>query len=178
MQPLILTAAFDETSRAVFHDLRNRHFPPSLNRVPAHLTLFHHLPGSELPSILDRLTTEASHLAPIPFVTAGVRFLGRGCAFDIAAPALLQLRAALAADWRGWLNPQDRQGFRPHVTVQNKVAPDAAQALAEDLATLPPMKGRIVGLDLWHYEGGPWRLEQHRPFAATSPSAEESAEPA
>ena len=174
MQPLILTAAFDEHSSAVFRDLRNRHFPPSLNRVPAHLTLFHHLPGSELPGIVDNLVEHAGQLPLIAFATTGVRFLGRGCAFDIAAPALVRLRAALAASWRDWLTPQDRQGFRPHVTVQNKVAPDAARVLAQDLANLPPIKGQIVGLDLWHYEGGPWRLAQHQPLAAPNLSAEEN----
>ena len=47
--PLILTLALDDLSFARFDALRREHFPPTLNRIPAHVTLFHHLPGEEEP---------------------------------------------------------------------------------------------------------------------------------
>ena len=49
--PLILTLELDERSFAFFGAQRRRYFPPERNFIPAHLTLFHALPGEHLPSI-------------------------------------------------------------------------------------------------------------------------------
>ena len=46
--PLILTLTLDEATQAYFNDLRRQHFPPNINYLAAHLTLFHHLPGADL----------------------------------------------------------------------------------------------------------------------------------
>lgn len=49
----------------------------------------------------------------------------------------------------------------PHVTVQNKVAPQAARALLAELqAGFSPFTMRAEGLNLWRYLGGPWRHER------------------
>jgi hypothetical protein len=78
-------------------------------------------------------------------------------ALDVSAPAIGALRARLAARWRERLSPQDRQGWRPHATVQNKVGADRARALHAELsASLPVREGRAEGLLLWRYRGGPW----------------------
>ncbi len=45
--PLIVTARFDPIAASLFQRLRDAHFPPARNIVPAHCTLFHHLPGDE-----------------------------------------------------------------------------------------------------------------------------------
>ena len=84
------------------------------------------------------------------------RFLGRGVAFDLSCPALIALRAELARSWSGSLTAQDRQGYRPHVTIQNKVTPSEARDTQRQLDALLPMGGSIEGLQLWHYRGGPW----------------------
>lgn len=155
--PLILTAAFDDRSAASFQRLRDAYFPPKLNIVPAHLTLFHHLPGGEEPEIVTELRALAANTSPLSFTTPGLRFLGRGVAVEVACPGLVALRAELARRWSGWLGAQDRQGFRPHVTVQNKVAPAAARDVLERLTPdVPGPTGSVVGLDLWRYRGGPW----------------------
>lgn len=155
IDPLILTAAFDGTSARMFQDLRDRHFPAKLNRVPAHLTLFHHLPGSEHEAILSALRAEVATV--LPFTTGGLRFLGRGVAVEILCPPLATLRKALAERWGAALTAQDRQGFRPHVTVQNKVTSAEARATMERLADgVSGLPGTIAGLDLWWYRGGPW----------------------
>lgn len=164
--PLILTAAFDPRSALAFQSLRDRHFPPALNIVPAHLTLFHHLPGEHLRQVGTDLSGTMAHVKTLPFATTGVRFLGRGCALEVACDGLSALHRTLAAGWSTWLTNQDRQGFRPHVTVQNKVSPEQARQVCESLAGLPPITGRIVGLDLWFYRGGPWERALHVPFAA------------
>jgi 2'-5' RNA ligase len=95
--------------------------------------------------------------APSAFETSGLRFLGRGVAYDLRMPAVATLRAQFAAQWQPWLTPQDRQKFNPHITVQNKVAPEQAQqSLAALQASYTPWRGQVTGLALWRYEGGPW----------------------
>ena len=157
--PLILTLALHPDDQARFDRLRTLHFPPSRNLVPAHVTLFHHLPGAELDAIQALLTQEAASLPPFPVEASGLRFLGRGVAYELHAPELLALRARLARAWQGWLTPQDAQGFRPHVTIQNKAEPQAARALRDAMQVgFVPFQVRATGLRLWHYLGGPWDL--------------------
>ena len=170
--PLILTAAFDAVTAQTFQALRDRHFPPRLNIVPAHLTLFHTLPGAELAAVDARLQTLCEAEVAIACAVDGLRFLGRGVALAMTAPRLTQLRKDLANGWRGWLTNQDGQTFRPHITVQNKVDPVAARALHAQLEAAPPLiRGTIVGLDLWHYRGGPWEPIARYAFGDGRPGA-------
>ncbi len=154
--PLILTALLDRHSFSVLDDLRRRFFPAALNRVQAHVTLFHHLPGDELRAISARVATVAGTLSPLAFRVTSTRFLGRGVAFDLSCPALTGLRVELARSWNGNLTAQDRQGYRPHVTIQNKVTAPEARVAQRHLETLLPIEGSIEGLQLWRYRGGPW----------------------
>jgi hypothetical protein len=164
--PLILTAAFDADTAQAFQDLRDRHFPPRINIVPAHMTLFHKLPGSERAAVVAQLTALCAAETDIPCAVDGLRFLGRGVALTIAAPRMTSLRKALAGSWKSWLTNQDMQTFRPHVTIQNKVDPVAARALYDRLdACIPAIRGTIVGLDLWYYRGGPWEKVDRYTFA-------------
>ncbi|MBO1074019.1 2'-5' RNA ligase family protein [Roseomonas marmotae] len=155
--PLILTLQFDVASFTRLDALRRAHIPPERNHLPAHLTLFHALPGAMLAEIGANLATVAAGAPPLPLRFAGLRSLGRGVAFSVESPALAGLRGLLASAWHDMLGPQDRQGFRPHVTVQNKVEPAAARALLAELeAGFTPWDGQGVALLLWHYRGGPW----------------------
>jgi len=156
--PLVLTLALDGESQAWLDALRRAHFPPARNLVPAHVTLFHALPGGEITAILDALVAAAGAMPhAVPLRLGPPRFLGRGVALDVASPALAALRAGLAARFRPWLTRQDAQGWRPHATVQNKVPPETARALhAALLAGLAPREAEAEGLLLWHYRGGPW----------------------
>jgi len=45
--PLILTLNFNNEVQQFFNALRKQHFPPVINYLDAHLTLFHHLPPPE-----------------------------------------------------------------------------------------------------------------------------------
>lgn len=155
--PLILTLALDPATFARLDAERRSHFPPERNLIPAHLTLFHALPGEALAEVAARLEEVVAATPPLPLRLSGLRSLGRGVAYEVEGPALLRLRAALAAGWAAWLAPQDRQGWRPHVTVQNKVSPEAARATLESLrAGFAPWDARGEALLLWHYRGGPW----------------------
>ena len=164
--PLILTALFDTETQARFEELRRRYFPPERNFIPAHLTLFHHLPGDERAHISATLRDECGSLPPPDFQTVGPLDLGRGAAVKIECPALDALRKRLAGHWSAWLTRQDQQGFRPHVTVQNKVDRATALSTLRLLATheLPPSAGRVEGLRMWAYLGGPWELLDEFPF--------------
>ena len=163
--PLIVSALFGATDHAWLDGLRRAHYPPDLNRLPAHLTLFHHLPPSIEAELRARLR-EATR-GPPPFAEAdGVANLGRGTAIRIVSPELIALRDELGDAFRGLLTPQDAAGWRPHVTIQNKVSPEAARALR---LTLERDIGRrrlaIVALGVWRYRGGPWEAVSRHAFA-------------
>lgn len=133
--------------------------------MPAHVSLFHALPGEQLAAVLDDLGELCDRPAFEVDVT-GVRSLGRGAALVLHSPELLALRAALAARWEPWLTPQDRQRFSGHVTVQNKVEPARARALVGELtAGFSPWRLTAVGVHVWHYRGGPWQHEATVPLA-------------
>ncbi len=154
--PLILTLDLG-TEFARFDALRRRHFPAAINRIPAHATLFHHLPGSEEAAVRETLAALVRPEAPPEIEVSEVRFLGRGVAFGLRSVALTALRAKLAQAFEPWLTAQDRQGWRPHVTVQNKVAPEQARALHATLARdFESISFAAPALNLWHYRGGPW----------------------
>ncbi len=170
--PLILTLGFDAESFARLDGLRRRHFPPERNLIPAHLTLFHHLPGAEEPAIMAELARVTSAQAPMALTVAGLRSLGKGVAFAVDSPDLVALRARLASSFGHWLTPQDRQGFRPHVTIQNKVTPEAARDLLGRLqAGFSPWPATGEGLLLWRYLGGPWEARASVPFSPSAPPA-------
>lgn len=137
--------------------MRRRHFPPARNHIPAHLTLFHKLPGAEQTAIAATLRRTAERAAAFAMEVRGLRFLGFGVAYDIRSPDLDALRADLAATWKDWLTPQDAQGFRAHITIQNKAKAEEAKALHEALAgSFQPFFIDATALLLWHYRGGPW----------------------
>lgn len=168
--PLILTLSFDPNDQARLESLRRAHFPPERNLIPAHLTLFHHLDGDQAGLVEAHLRTACASVAPFPVEVTGLRSLGRGVAFSLHAPALAALRGALARAWHDQLTPQDRQGWRPHVTIQNKAAPaDAARLLGTLQATFAPFAVRAEGLRLWRYLGGPWELASVHPFTQAPP---------
>jgi 2'-5' RNA ligase len=156
-RPLILTALLEPHVQARFEDLRRAHYPRELNRVPAHVSLFHHLPGSELEAVKRRVKALCADYAPPAVTVTGLKLLGRGVAFRLRAPTLSDLRAELAEGWSTLLIPQDRAGFDPHVTIQNKVDPVAAKAtLATLAASFVPFETRARAVAIWRYCDGLW----------------------
>jgi 2'-5' RNA ligase len=161
--PIIVTALLGASDFAWADSLRRAHFPPGRNLVPAHLTLFHHLPPSVEHELCEQLKTETRGPAPAAQLT-GLRHLGEGVAYRIDSPKLEAIRERLAEHFAGLLIPQDQALWRPHITVQNKVAPKVAKALLTELeATFVPRPLKIAGLASWRYRGGPWEpLSEHR----------------
>ncbi len=156
-RPLIVTALFEPAAQAHFEALRRAHFPAGRNFIPAHVTLFHHLPGSELAAVRTRIKRLCGEFAPVPVSVAAVQFTGNGVSYRLHAPLLDAIRDDLADAWATLLIPQDRNGFRPHVTIQNKAEAGAARQLHAQLAAaFAPWPTRIVALTVWRYLGGPW----------------------
>jgi 2'-5' RNA ligase len=165
--PLIVTAALDDGAFAWFDDLRRTHFPAHRNQVPAHLTLFHALPGEQEQRVLDTLEAACQALPPLPLDVRGPWSLGRGVAYRIQSPELDRLRGNLASAFAPWLTRQDQASFRPHITVQNKVEPEEARRLLEALQMeFEPFHIFAEGLLLWRYLGGPWALVRRFDFRA------------
>ncbi len=164
--PLILTLTLDAASQAFFDDLRRQYFPPKINYLSAHLTLFHALPGEEHAAIVAYLLKVAAEQPePLLLQATGVKFMGRGVMYTLENPALPALHKRLQRQWEPWLSAQDKQGLRPHITVQNKVDPAVARQLHEELAAgFQPFIATGTGLALWAYKGGPWELRQQFAF--------------
>ncbi|MFC3169290.1 2'-5' RNA ligase family protein [Paracoccus fontiphilus] len=167
--PLILTLRMDDASFALFQAMRQRHFPAARNHIPAHLTLFHHLPGARIGWITQELSRVAEATASLMGRVAGLRFLGRGVAYDLDCPGIERLRAVLSGIFADVLTAQDRQRIRPHVTIQNKVAPAEARRLFDDLsARFQPLAFEATGFLLWRYRGGPWDAAGWFPFGGSA----------
>ena len=155
----VLTLRLDPDSQAFFERMRQKHFPPERNQIPAHLTLFHSLPDSG--DVAAALAAAAERETRFRISVTGLRSLGRGVAYKAASPALLRLHAELASAFADHLTPQDRQRFTPHIVIQNKATPEGARTLLAELErTFHALEADALGLDLWHYLGGPWELAQ------------------
>ena len=135
---------------------RTLHYPPERNRVPAHLTLFHHLPPSASDDLCARLKMECKEPAP-PARISGIMGLGTGNAYRIESPQLDDMRWRLAEAFATLLMAQDRADWVAHVTVQNKVKPSVAKVTKDAMAAaFRPRAISVIGLAAYHYRDGPW----------------------
>lgn len=163
--PLIITAALDDGAFDWFDGLRQAHFPRHRNVVPAHLTLFHALPGAQEDFVLETLKSACRRQAPIRLDLRGPWPLGRGVAYRLASADLDRLRRQLAEAFSPWLTRQDQAPFRPHITIQNKVEPADAKQLLEQLQLeFEPFDIHAEGLLVWRYLDGPWEAIDKIPF--------------
>jgi 2'-5' RNA ligase len=168
VQPLIVTLALEQQAQERFDRLRRAHFPPERNHLSAHVTLFHALPGEHEEQVRLDLAEQAQR-APFPLRVSGLRSRASSSAARTYATPRPRLRERLRQRWEPWLTPQDRQRHSPHVTVQNKVAPERARALLEQLqAGFEPYDVGAQALALWRYLGGPWEPLGAYPFAGSS----------
>ena len=162
--PLIICADFAPADLARLDALRRAHYPPERNILPAHLTMFHALPPSAQDDARRQLAHHASG-APPRALLAGLMNLGSGVAFRIVSDDLDAIRAALADHFHGALTLQDAHGWRPHVTIQNKVTSSVARALQIELERgFRQRPLGIAALSLHRYLGGPWEAVARYPF--------------
>ena len=164
-EPYIVTAELPGEVFAWADGLRRAHFPPERNKLEAHVTLFHALAPSLLPEIRAVLADRAARFAPCPARVTGLMNLGKGTAIALESPAMAALREEIAGHFHGALTAQDSHPLRLHITIQNKVAPEAARALQAELGRgLELRQFRFTGLALHIYRGGPWEAAGRWPF--------------
>ncbi len=163
--PLVLCFKLDPLSFERLDAWRSRYFPPERNHLKAHLTVYHQLPGQRIDSIRETLATLAaaqSH-APLPFTELMHKqgFVG----VKVDASALLPFKQELDAALSAELRAQDKQAYRPHVTLTNLGSPkEATKCLADLESVFQPWTGIVQGLELYHYRGGPWEHAATFPF--------------
>jgi hypothetical protein len=163
---LIVTAEIAQRDFSWIEGLRRAHYPPERNQVSAHLTMFHALPPSAETELRARLARFATNPAPAATI-AGLMDLGGGVALRVVSTGLDRIRDELAGDLHGLLGAQDGGGWRPHITIQNKVPTKMARALKASLERqLQPRPLAINGLGLHLYLDGPWEQLALYPFRA------------
>jgi hypothetical protein len=161
---LVVTADFAPDDFAWLEGLRRRHYPMERNQVPVHLTLFHALPPSALDEAKRQLALQSARPAPVATI-AGLMDLGGGVAFRLVSDELDGIRDELADHFHGLLGARDAGGWRPHITIQNKVSNREARALQTELEReFRPARLGIAGLSLHRYVGGPWEDVGRYPF--------------
>jgi 2'-5' RNA ligase len=164
LSAIIVTATFGDGDNGWLQELRRAHYPPERNRVPAHLTLFRQLPPSLEGELATRLARFAASRPPFASVS-GIMDLGEGTALRVESDDLMRIREELAEIFHGLLTPQDTTPWRPHVTIQNKVARREARALQRQLrTTFQPRPLAIRAFAAWRYRDGPWEPIRTWPF--------------
>jgi hypothetical protein len=154
--PLIVTADFSPDDFAWLEGLRRAHYPAEQNRVPVHLTMFQGLPPSAVEEVKRQLARHAAGPPPRASI-AGLMNLSGGVAFLVVSESLEAVREAIAEHFHGLLCAPDAAGWRPHITIQNKVAPRQAKQLLDELERgFRQRPLGIAGLSVHRYRGGPW----------------------
>ncbi len=166
---LVITARPDPSALQRFDEMRRALFPSGRNKVPAHISLFHNLPGQLFETLMHDIASALPGCSPLA-ETSGVRFLGKGIAYMIAAPGLKQLHGVLSDRYADHLIAQDRQTYSPHVTVMNKADPVQARAESDRLtAAFAPMRMVLTAVDLWLYlPDGTWQSKGDVAWGGTS----------
>ncbi len=157
--PLILTFKLDELSQDRLNLWRQTHFPKERNYLKAHLTIYHQLPGQEIVTIKEKLAEFAAVRDPIAIhfdrLMSRQGFVGVG----VTSSEMLVYKSALNTLFMPSLRAQDKEPYRPHVTVTNKGSPREGEAVLKVVAEkFQPWDGAILGLELYHYRGGPWEF--------------------
>jgi len=159
----VLTFLTDQKHHQTMTELRKRYFPPRLNKLDAHLTMFHALPGSKLEeAVIPTLeqtagSTEQFHvLAATPFkLRKGIAIgVPKGAGGDTAR----SVHAQLKRDWQPFLSDQDAGGFAAHYTIMNKVddEKEVNRAFDQVEGSFRACGGTIEGVTLWRYDRGHW----------------------
>jgi hypothetical protein len=167
----ILTLLTDAPHHNRMTALRRNYFPKHLNKLEAHITLFHALPESKLhASVVPHVKAVASETRSLPIVASRVERLGKG-GIAIFVPknspgdlGIKKVYRQLQGPWRkeGWLSVQDSaKRLRPHYTVMNKVEDESQVEVAvrelEKRFAEGGDEGVVEGLGLWRYERGWWK---------------------
>ena len=146
---MIVTALLEESLKDQLSELRNKYFPPKINYIPAHVTLFHAAP-LELQDIWTLPTGPVSIDLSVPV------FLGKGFGVKVICPELEKWKATILKTSLKF-TPQDKVLKHFHVTFQNKVTSETAKKdFAEFCKSWRPITSEVRGVETWIYQNGPW----------------------
>ena len=162
--------------------LRKKYFPKRINKLAAHLTLFHALPGSKLDSdIIPAVQSVAGSTEPFSITASEpFRLNKHGIAISVLPQDRpKQIREELQTPWKdsGFLSQQDAgrssRSF-PHYTVMNKVDDEAEvqNALDELRRDFKPDRDAVVGLALYRYDKGYWKWFRNFDFKSSDRAEE------
>jgi len=171
----VLTFLTDERLHRTMTELRKEYFPPKLNKLDAHLTLFHALPGSKLEeTIIPHLEQTAASTAPFHIMAATPFKLTKGIAVGLPKSAggddTRSFHAQLRRDWQDVLSEQDAGGFAAHYTVMNKVDDRSTvkRAFEQVEDSFRACSGTVEGVTLWRYDRGNWEWFRDFKFEGSS----------
>lgn len=152
---MIVSVILDDNAKSRFTALRKEFFPPAINYLDAHLTLFHNIPDEIW---IREALAECSMCSLFEMEVGSPLHTGFGVAYKIYSPELVKLHENLRQKFREVLIPQDQQKFRPHITIQNKVTPEASKALFQALSRdFVSSNIFALGLSTFEYLNGPWK---------------------
>lgn len=133
----VLTLHTDKAHHVSMTKLRAVYFPPKLNKLDAHITLFHALPEEKLDTeILPAIKDIVSTTKPYRIRATGPFRLRSGVGISIADDIEYAnkgkngrnmtriIHAELRKKWGSWLSDQDSRPVKAHYTVMNKVNDD------------------------------------------------------
>ena len=155
----IVALRTDSKHHTALNNLRKCYFPQSLNKVPAHVCLFHALPGSQLPRIRGDIGDVVRKSTPSFIRTLPPRSFANehGVALPVDAPIALKIFEVLKSKWRLFLSKQDHS-FRAHYTVANQLDEAACLRVLEEVQkTFTRSEGQVIGLTMARYEKGFWK---------------------
>ena len=132
----VLTLLTDNAHHESMNQLRQAYFPPKLNKLEAHITLFHALPEEKLEQdILPAIRQITSRTSPYRIEARDAFRLKKGVGIRVADDIDFAdkgkdgrgrnmtriIHAELRKAWSTWLSDQDSQSPRLHYTVANKI---------------------------------------------------------
>ncbi|KAL9580932.1 MAG: hypothetical protein Q9212_004193 [Teloschistes hypoglaucus] len=161
----ILALATDAAHHQAMTALRNRYFPPKLNKLSAHVALFRALPGSELSKIEESVQKLVRYYHPFPIIADDPFKLSHGIGVEVRAPPARTIYSKLKEQWNNFLSTQDL-GFKPHYTIQNKVDDEemVRKSFEQVQREFGGSTGTVTGLSLYLYDRGFWRLKKMYSF--------------
>lgn len=186
-QLYVLTLLSDSAHHEYMTQLRQQYFPPKINKLEAHITMFHALPESKMDhEIVPKLVQLTRNTQPYRIRAHEAFRLSKGVGISVLddidyADTGKQKRnmtriihAELRKKWAGWLSEQDSKPPRLHYTVMNKVSDekkiqealqDLQQRFSAPVKDQPEVEGQVTGLTLWRYErSGHWTNPKHFKF--------------
>lgn len=182
----ILTLKLSDNIHQSMTRLRNKYFPPALNKLQAHVTLFHALPESHMQAMMRDIGALAQTTHCFSLSAEEAKLHGKTILVPVADgnSETCKLRMRMRNRWKDFLSDQDlrssvlepgkaSKGWQPHWTIMNK-EPDVEKAKAafeEIQRSFTTVQGSADGLSLFEYlDDGRWKHEQDWQFQDGSPA--------